>query len=82
MTTRFNTDQMLADRKTNAYTVNITGDTYTLTFENVEQALKAIETAKRIAFMEYVNGGGNPRNKRGFGAQFAQVKKAVVEAAA
>lgn len=56
-------------------------DTFTVTFADLDQAIKAVESIKQAAFSAYVRNGGNPRNKRSFGSQFASIKRAMVAAA-
>jgi hypothetical protein len=84
LTTSYSTHKHLAEYVTDHYTVNIISDcpqqpsVFTITFESAEKALLAIEKAKAQAFKTYLEGGGNPRNKRSFGSSFASVKKAII----
>jgi len=81
--TGFHTAQYLADHATKAYSVTTVADgKFTVTFEDAEQAVKAVEVAKAEAFRKYCKNGGNPSNKRSFGSSFAAVKKAIVAAEA
>ena len=61
--------------------VKVDGDTFTVSFEDADEALAAVEAAKVEAFRQYLKAGGNPRNSRSFGSQFASVKKAITKAA-
>lgn len=61
--------------------VDIDGDTFTVSFESETEALAAVEAAKAKRVSDYLRAGGNPRNKRSFGSQFASVKKAITKAA-
>ena len=54
---------------------------YTISFVNIDVAVAAIDKAKVRAVTEYLKNGGNPRNKRSIGAQFAAPRKAVLKAA-
>lgn len=56
--------------------------TFTVSFDDVESALKAVAKAKDAAWRTYLRNGGNPRNKRAVGAQWAGVTKAITKAAA
>ena len=84
ITTSFDVHKKLAEYATDHYTVNISLDraqqpsVFTITFENAENALLAIEKAKAQAFKTYLENGGNPKNKRSFGSSFASVKKAII----
>jgi hypothetical protein len=55
---------------------------YTITFDDLDQALAAVEKAKNASWQQYLKSGGNPRNKRSHGTQYAAIKKALIKAAA
>ena len=78
LTSQFRTAEKLTAIDTDAYSVAVTEGTYTVSFDDLEDALKALERAKAKAWNEYLRAGGNPRNKRAVSAQFASVKKAMV----
>ena len=85
ITSRYRTADMLARYATDSVTVTVTSEdqftnTFTLTFANVDDALALIETTKAAQWADYMKGGGNARNKRAHGTQFAAVKKAVLAA--
>jgi hypothetical protein len=74
---RFRTVEALTAINTEAYTVNGSNESFTITFQDADAALAAIEKAKNTAWMAYLKAGGNPRNKRSHGTQFAAVKRAI-----
>jgi len=79
ITTTFQADKHLAEYLTEHYTINTIADgVFTITFDDAFNALWAIDKAKEVAFRNYCKNGGNPRNKRSFGASFASVKKAII----
>ncbi len=78
LTSHFRTAEKLTAIDTEAYTVTLTEGTFTVSFDDLAEALKALESAKAKAWNEYLRAGGNPANKRAVGAQFASVKKAMV----
>lgn len=71
----------LAAIVTDAFTVAINADTFTVTFTDAAAAIAAVEQAKDAAFRTYLRNGGNARNRRAVGSQFAAVKKAIQAAA-
>jgi hypothetical protein len=76
------TNNLLAEFDTLAYTVHSSSSTrYTICFKDVDAALAAVEQAKDVAWARYIKNGGNPRNNRAHGSQFAAVKKAIIAAA-
>lgn len=60
--------------------ISVDGDTFTVSFDAAASAIDQVELAKDRAFTAYLRAGGNPRNRRSFGAQFAAVKKAILKA--
>lgn len=71
-----------------AYLEEATGLTGTLTekglvieFEEIELALAGLAKAKEKTWVQYLKQGGNPRNKRGHGAIFTAVAKAITKEA-
>lgn len=55
---------------------------FTVTFTDTDEALAAVDAAKAQSWTEYLNAGGNRKNKRSFGSQFAAIKRAITKAAA
>lgn len=62
-------------------TITTFDDGYTITFDDVEIALKAVEQAKARSWAEYLASGGNPRNKRSHSSQYTAIAKAIKKAA-
>lgn len=85
LTSLHNTQALLADQDgITVEAVEVGGrfeNGFTISFVNIDVAIAAIDRAKVRAVTEYLNNGGNPRNKRSIGAQFASAKKAVLKAA-
>ena len=79
LTSMHSTEALLADQ--DGITVEAVENGYTISFVDVDVAVAAIDRAKVQRVAEYLNSGGNPRNKRSIGSQFAAAKKAVVKAA-
>lgn len=62
-------------------TLSEDGRTFSISFTDSTAALAALELAKNEDWKQYLREGGNPRNKRGHGAQYAAIKKAILKAA-
>lgn len=77
LTTERRTDEHLAAYSTDAYSVEQVTGGYVLRFTDADAALAAVEAAKVAAVKGYLRAGGNPRNRRSFGSQFAAVKRAI-----
>jgi hypothetical protein len=56
-------------------------EAFVVIFDDVDMALDCVKMASARAFANYVRQGGNARNKRAFGSQFAAVTKALRAAA-
>lgn len=81
ISTNYRTGEELNNFETDAYTVQIiNARTYTVSFDDADAAIAAVEAAKIAAVAEYIRNGGNPRNRRGYGSQFAAVKRAILAA--
>lgn len=77
ISTRYRTNDHLAAFQTEAYSVDGNGDAFTVSFTDADAAIEAVEQAKLATVANYIRGGGNPRNRRAFGVQFAAVKRAI-----
>jgi hypothetical protein len=55
---------------------------FVIRFTDADQCIEAINKAKIAAVASYLKGGGNPRNKRAIGTQYAAMKRAVIKATA
>ena len=53
---------------------------FVVNFEDEAAALKAVAKAKDAHWSNYLRNGGNPRNKRSVGSQWAAVTKAISKA--
>lgn len=62
--------------------LTVDGDSagYTVSFDDADFALAAVERARANDWARYTRAGGNYRNKRGHSAQFAAVKRAIENA--
>ena len=58
-----------------------TDEGFVIRFTDHEECIAAIDKAKTAQYTRYIKNGGNPRNKRAFGTQFAAMKRAVIKAA-
>lgn len=76
LTSMHGTARMLAEQN-NITVTELGSNAYTISFNDVDAAIAAIDNAKAQAWSAYLNQGGNPRNKRSFSSQFASTKKAV-----
>lgn len=61
--------------------ITVEVDTFTVSFEDATAAIDQVDAAKDRSVAAYLRAGGNPRNRRSFGAQFAAVKRAILKAA-
>lgn len=80
LTSAHGTASKLADLA--GITVTVTGDTFTVSFDNLAVALASVAKAKDAAWSDYLRNGGNARNKRAVGSQWSAIAKALTNAAA
>lgn len=79
LTSRFGTADILAEQAD--LTIEQSDSGYTIGFAAADAAIASIEKAKAKGWSAYLRAGGNPRNKRSYGSQFAAAKKAILAAA-